>query len=55
MKEISAGTLKKQRESGIKILNSEDLFQGAREILIEHHSNYYRLMITKTGKLILNK
>ena len=39
----------------IKVLNSEDLFSGAREIVIEHEDVYYRLKITKAGKLILNK
>lgn len=34
---------------------SEELFKGYREIVIEHGSAFYRLMITKTGKLILNK
>ncbi len=38
-----------------KILKSIELFAGCREILIEHNREYYRLMITKAGKLILNK
>ncbi len=38
-----------------KVLQSQDLFSGLREILIEHNQNYYRLSITKAGKLILNK
>lgn len=37
------------------IFRSQDLFQGKREIIIEHAEKYYRLLITKAGKLILNK
>lgn len=39
----------------VRVLNSEELFTGSREILIQHRNDYYRLKITKTGKLILNK
>lgn len=38
-----------------QIYRSEELFRGAREIIIEHVNTQYRLMITKAGKLILNK
>ena len=38
-----------------KILKSEDLFQGSREVLILHGDFLYRLQITKSGKLILIK
>ncbi len=33
----------------------EVLARGAREILIDHKSQIYRLRVTKNGKLILNK
>ncbi len=36
-------------------VNSETLFKGRREIIINHKDTRYRLMITKQGKLILNK
>ena len=39
----------------VRVLDSEELFTGRREILIRHKSDTYRLMITKAGKLILNK
>ena len=38
-----------------RTLRSEELFQGEREIVIEHLKEHYRLLITKAGKLILNK
>jgi hemin uptake protein HemP len=38
-----------------KIVNSEELFEGASELVIRHRADHYRLMITKAGKLILNK
>ena len=38
-----------------RVFCSQDLFGEAREIKIEHDGAYYRLLITKSGKLILNK
>jgi hemin uptake protein HemP len=38
-----------------RILSSDALFQGSREIGIEHFGSLYRLKITRQGKLILNK
>ncbi|KFB09820.1 hemin uptake protein HemP [Nitratireductor basaltis] len=38
-----------------RVLNSSDLFDGLKEIEIEHHGAVYRLKITRQGKLILNK
>lgn len=35
--------------------DSGDLFQGAKEILIKHNGEQYRLRITKSDKLILTK
>lgn len=35
--------------------DSESLFRGAREIIIEHAGQSYRLRQTRYGKLILNK
>ena len=36
-------------------LNSEELFHGAREILIRHKDETYRLRLTKNDRLILHK
>ncbi len=36
-------------------LQSAALFAGAREVIIEHGTEEYRLQITKQGKLILTK
>jgi hemin uptake protein HemP len=36
-------------------VSSADLFGPAREIIIEHRAEEYRLTITRTGKLILTK
>lgn len=38
-----------------KSYRSEDLFGNEREIIITHGASEYRLQITKSGKLILNK
>ncbi|HWL09598.1 MAG TPA: hemin uptake protein HemP [Planctomicrobium sp.] len=37
------------------VLNSADLFIGIREISIKHGEEFYRLRLTKSGKLILHK
>ncbi len=44
-------------ESGKQLptLKSEALFKQARELLIEHGNEQYRLRITKQDKLILTK
>ena len=34
---------------------SSELFRGRREVVIEHHGQEYRLLITKADKLILTK
>ena len=38
-----------------RVVTSDTLFQGSREIGIEHYGSLYRLKITRQGKLILNK
>ena len=37
------------------ILTSRELFQGRREVIIEHGADQYRLLITSNNKLILMK
>ncbi len=38
-----------------RTVSSNALFQGSREIAIDHFGATYRLRITRQGKLILNK
>ncbi|MBX3414393.1 MAG: hemin uptake protein HemP [Pirellulales bacterium] len=38
-----------------RVLNSQDLLQGHREVLIEHAGERYRLLLTRNGKLLLQK
>ena len=38
-----------------RVLNSDDLLQGDREVMIAHHGEFYRLRETRNGKLILIK
>jgi hemin uptake protein HemP len=40
---------------GVAVYSTENLFNGGREIEIEHNGEIYRLRITRQGKLILNK
>ncbi len=44
-----------ERQESKPILRSEELFQGGKEIIIRHGNEQYRMFITKSGKLILNK
>jgi hemin uptake protein HemP len=37
------------------LLHSKELFGSAREIVIEHAGDEYRLRMTRQGKLILTK
>jgi hemin uptake protein HemP len=38
-----------------RLLNSEELFSGQREVLIAHGQEIYRLRLTRSNKLILHK
>lgn len=38
-----------------RTIRSEDIFLNGKEVIIQHGTESYRLLITKTGKLILNK
>lgn len=38
-----------------RIIDSDKIFEGSREVLIQHEQDVYRLIITKAGKLVLNK
>jgi hemin uptake protein HemP len=38
-----------------RTLRSEDLLRGQIEVLITHGSDVYRLRLTRSGKLILQK
>ena len=44
-----------QAESNPPPLRSEDLLHGRREVQILHGDEIYRLMVTRNGKLILQK
>ena len=43
------------QEKPVRTITSEELFHGAQEIAIVHGGSFYRLKITRQGKLILNK
>ena len=38
-----------------RTIRSEDLLAGAREVVIVHNGEEYRLQVTRNGKLILIK
>jgi hemin uptake protein HemP len=39
----------------LREVNSRDLMQGQKEIVIRHAGEAYRLSVTRAGKLILRK
>ena len=41
--------------SRLVAIDSEALLKGAKEILIRHHGQIYRLRLTRNDKLILHK
>ena len=42
-------------EAAPRTVAADELFEGAREICIEHEGEIYRLRITRRNKLILQK
>jgi hemin uptake protein HemP len=39
----------------VRTIRSEELFEGARVVLIQHANDIYRLLITRNDRLILQK
>jgi hemin uptake protein HemP len=39
----------------LRAIDSRDLMQGEREVAIRHGDEWYRLTVTRAGKLILHK
>lgn len=39
----------------VKVVRSEEILEGGKQVYIEHGESLYRLSVTKQGKLILNK
>lgn len=46
---------KAQGPNNKNVISSETIFNGKKEVVIIHGETSYRLLITKAGKLILNK
>lgn len=42
-------------EAPIRVIRSDEIFLGGREVRIQHDDNVYRLRLTRKGKLILHK
>ncbi len=53
--EPGAGPVADPKPTSRRTIRSADLFGEAREIVIEHRAEEYRLTITRAGKLILTK
>lgn len=43
------------RHAATRQIRSEELMQGCREVVILHNDQRYRLVVTRNGKLILQK
>lgn len=44
-----------QSAAPMRRLTTEALMAGAREVILEHRGEHYRLRVTSNGKLILTK
>lgn len=44
-----------QSGPAVRIIDSAELFGGCREVKIMHEQESYRLVLTRHGKLLLNK
>ncbi len=53
--EHEVGACKVCREIGVRVISSDELLGGARELLIVHAGQVYRLLRTRNDKLILQK
>ncbi len=42
-------------QGNVRIVPAQEIFQGEREVCIEHEGEIYRLRITRRNKLILQK
>jgi hemin uptake protein HemP len=42
-------------DHGRRVVDSADLLQGEKAVLIRHDDQMYRLIVTRNGKLILQK
>ncbi|MCP4193751.1 MAG: hemin uptake protein HemP [Planctomycetaceae bacterium] len=42
-------------ESSPRMVNSRDLLDGRRELRIRHRGEIYRMLLTRNGKLMLQK
>jgi len=48
----SGGSSKREK---LLVYQSDEILKGKKEVVIEHAGRTYRLLVTKSGKLILNK
>ncbi|MEO0531410.1 MAG: hemin uptake protein HemP [Planctomycetota bacterium] len=39
----------------VRVVESADLLAGGKAVVIHHDSEYYRLIVTRNGKLLLQK
>lgn len=46
---------KAPRGESVVAITTAELFRGQTEVLIYHGADTYRLRVTKSGKLVLNK
>lgn len=51
----AGGAGARSESPAIREISSEQLLQGAREVIIRHNDSIYRLRATNQGKLILTK
>ncbi|MEX2170629.1 MAG: hemin uptake protein HemP [Pirellulales bacterium] len=50
-----AGHAHGETPAAIRVIPSEDLLRGERQVVILHHGEAYRLLVTRNDKLLLQK
>lgn len=44
-----------EKRPELRVVDSSELFAGSKAVHIRHDGEYYRLLVTRNGKLILQK
>jgi hemin uptake protein HemP len=44
-----------ENRPALRVVDSSELFAGSKAVHIRHDGEYYRLLVTRNGKLILQK
>jgi hemin uptake protein HemP len=49
------GTARDSSSESARMISSQDILKGEKQVIIEHRGEQYRLILTKNDKLVLHK